>query len=62
MGFSKMDIYINVQKSKTEKSLVFTFFFQQNFHFSKSAPTMLWKKTKQKSEKNKNSKTQKSAK
>ena len=62
VGFSKMDIYITVQKSKTEKSLVFTFFFQQNFHFSKSAPIMLWWKTTQKREKNKNSNTQKSAK
>jgi hypothetical protein len=46
VGFSKMDIFKNVQKSKTEKSLVFTIFFQQNFHFFKSAPIMLWKKIK----------------
>ena len=62
VGFSKMDIYINVQKSKTEKSLVLQIFFQQKNHVLKSAPIMLWKKTKQKSEKNKNSKNQKSAK
>ena len=62
VGFSILDIYINVQKSKTEKSLVLQIFFQQKNHVLKSAPIMLWKKTKQKSEKNKNSKNQKSAK
>ena len=41
VGFSKMDIFKNVQKSKTEKSLVLQIFFQQNFHFYKSAPFML---------------------
>jgi hypothetical protein len=62
VGFSILDIYINVQKSKTEKSLVLQIFFQQIFHFYKSAPIMLWKKTKQKSEKTKKPKNQKGAK
>ena len=62
VGFSKMDIYINVQKSKTEKSLVFTFFFNKIFTFINWLQLCFGKKQNEKAKKNQNSKNQKSAK
>ena len=59
VGFSKLDIYINVQKSKTEKSLVFTIFFNKIFTFQNRLHLCFGKKQNKKVKKTKIQKTKK---
>ena len=59
VGFSNLDIYINVQKSKTEKSLVFTIFFNKIFTFQNRLHLCFGKKQNKKVKKTKIQKTKK---
>jgi hypothetical protein len=59
VGFSKMDIYINVQKSKTEKSLVLQIFFNKISTFQNRLQLCFGKKQNKKVKKTKIQKTKK---
>ena len=59
VGFSKMDIFKNVQKTKTEKSLVLQIFFNKKFTFKNRLQLCFDKKRNKKLKKTKIQKNKK---